>query len=255
LRLQAELNMKDALKYIRNGLIGIFACFMVGKFFMIFGWIVIACFATITFGILWPVISGGNKRASGNSMVIGVFGIIFSGIVPALFADYKGAGFSRNNISINDVKQYSLTTFFTFTDAQVEDDYSGYRVLAGRSGKTGEIYVAPVVSKDWDKTREIIAWTVSDAKGEKTWKKNCRAALQKVENHDARKAIKKTATRYGLKTNDDAVLLYWTCDPIREWKYELKTGIGVPIFISVVWIIISLASFNYKEQIVEDETE
>ena len=90
--------MNEALKITGKGIIGIFGCFLAGKLLMAFGWTVAACFITVTIGIVCPVFLV-NKRASNGSLIVGIFGIIFAGIIPSLFTDYIGFGFSKENIS------------------------------------------------------------------------------------------------------------------------------------------------------------
>jgi len=241
--------MNEAIKITGKGLLGIFGCFLAGKLCMAFGWMVTACFLTVIIGIVSPFFIM-NDRSGIASLMTGIFGIIFAGILPALLTDYKGFGFSAKNISIRDIKDHSFSTKFSFTDAYVEAYLDGHKSVYGKRFKVGDIYAAPLVEKGWDKTKEIKAWALSELYEDTLWTQNCNAALQKIENEDARIAIIRAAGKFKLKTSDDAILLYWTNNVEGEWKWELLSGILTPMIISLIWIVVSFASYNYNGPIV-----
>jgi hypothetical protein len=237
---------------IFRGVLGIFSSYIVCKILSAFGWGMAGTFAAVLIGILMPILAL-NKSPGNSGLMIGLFGSIFAGIIPAIMNDYKGFGYSRQQVLLSDIKNYPFTTVFSLEPCHVERKLSGYEPIMGRTSKVGEVYAVPVVPDGWTPDQEIYAWALSDWEGDRSWDKSCAQAVQMVENDDARDAIEDALhgvhfpSHPKLKTSKDAVLLKWTCNAKAEWWGTQRISLLLPIVISIIYIIVAAAGYKRAE--------
>src|ERR1700741_2768464 len=247
--------MKDALKITGKGILVMLSCFLVCKLLMAFGLMVLACFFAVGYGCV-AVIFFHDYRLSGASLILGIFFIIFCGIVPAILTDYKGFGASRDNIALEDAHNYSMTTLFTFKDAHVVDSLYGFEILMGKRYAVGKLYAAPVVPSYWKPGMEIHVWALAPYRAKEEWNSDFRAGVRRIETDDAMNAVKDAVKSSELYASPDPVFIEWCDRPEEDFKSEWMGGIWLNAFLMVVWSVINLSSFKYhlpKEQPPSDE--
>jgi hypothetical protein len=236
--------MKDALKFTGKVVLMMLSCFLVAKLMMAFGLMVLACFFAVAYGCVVPVFFN-EYRISGASLILGIFFIIFCGMVPAIQTDYKGFGTSRENVALEDAHNYSMTTLLTFKDAHVEGKLYGFEVLMGKYSVVGKLYAAPVVPSNWKPGMPIYVWALAPYRAKEEWKSDFRAGVRRLETDDAVNAMKDAVRSNGLNAASDPVFIEWCDRPWEDFKSEWLGGILLNVFLMAVWSIITLASFNY----------